>query len=79
MSYNNRKIIALLFEEIDNLEERYRGYKDDIRHTLAEILNLEREHSISRINIVQKITDQVTKVGKELYRETNPKESNSDQ
>lgn len=66
MSYNDKKIISLLFEEIEDAPERYNGYKDDLKGALAEILNLERQHSISRINIVQKISDQINKVGKEL-------------
>jgi len=68
MSHNDQKIIKVLFEEINRIDEKYPGYKNDLKHLLADILNLEREHIISKINIVQKISDQVNKVGMELYR-----------
>lgn len=68
MAYNDRKIIKVLAEELQQLEERYPGYKNDMQHVLPEILNLEREHALSRINVVQKIGDQVNTVGMDLYR-----------
>ena len=74
MSYNDKKIITLLFEELDNTTERYKGYRKDLKSTLAEILHLERQHSISRINIIQKISDQVNKVGMELHQQSSMQE-----
>ena len=74
MSYNDKKIISLLFEEIENIPERYYGYNNELKSTLAEILNLERQHAISRINIIQKISDQVNKLGKELHKNNSMRE-----
>ena len=37
-------------------------------HLLTEVLNLERTHTLTRINIVQKIGDQVNTVGMSLHK-----------
>lgn len=66
MSYNDKKILNFILDELDQIEELYDGYKDDLKEIIAEIVRLEREHSISRINIVQKISDQVSKVAENL-------------
>ena len=66
MSYNDKKILNLILEEIEQVDEQYDGYKDDIKEIIAEIVRLEREHTISRINIVQKISDQISKVATNL-------------
>lgn len=66
MSYNDKKILNLILDELDQIEEQYDGYKDDLKEIIAEIVRLEREHSISRINIVQKISDQISKVAENL-------------
>lgn len=68
MAYNDRKILNVLRDELADLPERYDGYRDDMIHLLIEVLKLEHEHTLARINIVQKIGDQVNTVGKELHK-----------
>lgn len=68
MAYNDQKIPDVLLGELAAMPEHYDGYREDMTHLLAEVLNLEREHALARINIVQKIGDQVNTVGMSLYK-----------
>ena len=68
MAYNNKKILQVLIGEIGKVPERRDGYKEDLTHLLIEVLQLEREHAISRTTVVKNIADQVNTVGMSLYR-----------
>lgn len=71
MAYNDRKIIEVLREELDQVEEKYNGYKEDLYKVLKNILNLERQHALSRRNIVKDISSEINKVGMKLYNQKN--------
>ena len=68
MAYNDTKILQVLKDELSEVEDRCDGYKRELLHLLAEVLNLERDHMIARTNIVQKIADEVNTVGMFLYK-----------
>ena len=68
MAYNDKKILQVLLGELEEVPERCDGYREDIAHLLGDVLNFEREHAISRTNVVKKIADQVNTVGLDLYR-----------
>lgn len=68
MAYNDRKILEVLLGELEGVPERCDGYREDVAHLLGDVLNFERDHAITRINIVNKIADQVNTVGTELYK-----------
>lgn len=68
MAYNDKKILNVLLGELEKVPERCEGYRDDMAHLLAEVLNIEREHAIARTNIVKKIADQVNTVGMSLHK-----------
>lgn len=68
MAYNDRKILQVLSGELEKVEERCPGYRDELHHLLGDVLNFEREHAISKTNVVKKIADQVNTVGMYLYR-----------
>lgn len=68
MAYNDKKIVSVLIEECDDIEERCKGYRSELKSLLADVLKLEREHAISKLNITQKIGDQVNTVGMFLHR-----------
>lgn len=69
MAYNDQKIVSVLMEKFDQIPDRCFGYRKEMMALLAEVLNLEREHAIGRINIAKKIGDQVNAVGQFLYKE----------
>lgn len=68
MAYNDRKILQVLLGELGKVEERCTGYRDELGHLLGDVLNYEREHAISKTNVVKKIADQVNTVGMFLYK-----------
>ena len=68
MAYNDRKILAVLLDELAAVPERFEGYREDMTHLLTEVLNLEQEHAIKRIDIVKRIGDQVNTVGMSLHK-----------
>lgn len=68
MAYNDRKIVEVLLRGLDGVPERCPGYRDVISELVVEVLTLEREHAISKTNIVQKIGDRVNAAGILLYK-----------
>lgn len=68
MAYNDRKILGVLLGELAAVPERCEGYREDMTHLLTEVLNLEQEHAIKRIDIVKRIGDQVNTVGMALHK-----------
>jgi hypothetical protein len=75
VAYKDEKIVTIILEQIDTIEERCPGYREEVQEALAEILQAERQHQFSRTNIVSKIGDLVGRVGTFLNRETRPKEA----
>ena len=73
MAYNDRKILGVLLDELAAIPERCEGYREDMTHLLTEVLNLEREHALKRIDIVNRIGDQVNTVGLSLFRSQKEK------
>ena len=67
MAYNDKKILQVLLEELNEVPERCDGYREDVANLLADVLNFEREHAISKTNIVKRIADQINTVGMDLY------------
>ena len=71
MAYNDKKILQVLLEELKEVPERCEGYREDVGHLLGDVLNFEREHAISKTNVVKKIADQVNTVGMGLHKSNN--------
>jgi hypothetical protein len=69
MAYNDQKIVGVLMEEFERLPVRCAGYRKEMMELLVEVLSLEREHAIARINITKRIGDKVNSVGQFLHRE----------
>lgn len=63
-----KKIVSIISDQCLNLEERCKGYRKEIINTIAEILDLERQHRIRAINIQQKIIDKCDATGRFLAK-----------
>jgi|TARA_Y100000031_G_scaffold108889_1_gene119817 hypothetical protein len=63
MTVTQRALLDTLKENVDSVEERYDGYRIDLLHHLADILNLEREHVARATRIQQKVTDKTQALG----------------
>lgn len=57
MAFKDQKISRILLEEVANSENRCRGYQDELREAITEILQKERAHLFRRSNIVVEIED----------------------
>ena len=67
MPLNQEKVIEILKDQTDKIEDRYDGYSDRLFKTVAEIVMEERGHAIQRTNIVEKIKDKIELAAKDLY------------
>lgn len=68
MAHNDQKIISVLMEGMENIPNRSKGYKKEIKELVGDVLLLEREHQISRIDVVKKIADKINAAGQIHYR-----------
>ncbi len=66
MPLNDRKIISIILEECDGIEERCTGYRKAIIDVICDILEYERGHRVSATNIQKKINDKCNAVGQFL-------------
>lgn len=68
MPLNERKIITIILDECESIEERCNGYREELVETIAEIIVLERQHRVQGTNIWQKINDKCNAAGNFLAR-----------
>lgn len=63
MSYNKEKMVKLILNECESIEERCDGYRKAILDAIVEILEAEREHREQRTQIQKKVNDACYKAG----------------
>lgn len=63
MAVDQRKLIAVMRSAVDQLEERYIGYRDDLFDHVSQIVMLEREHERKATQIQKKVSDRVAALG----------------
>ena len=63
MSYNKQKMVKLILNECESIEERCEGYRKAILDAIVEILEAERENREQRTQIQKKVNDACYKVG----------------
>ena len=64
MPLNQQKILRIILDERESIEERCDGYKEELTAAIAEILQYESEHRVSRMNIQKKINDKFNAVAR---------------
>lgn len=57
MPLNEQKIITIILNECESVEERYNGYKEDLVELITDIIIAESQHRVKGTNIQQIITD----------------------
>lgn len=57
MPLNDRKIISIILDQCARIEERCKGYREEIVDVISDILQYERGHRVSATNIQKKIND----------------------
>ena len=79
MAHKDRKVVQVLLGELSNVPQRCDGYRQEMRHLLGDVLNVERDHSISRTNVVKKIASSVNTLGMFLHKsQSNPSAKQGD-
>lgn len=63
MSYKDEKIVSVLLNEASKVEDRCKGYREELTEAIAEIVQKERSHLFQRRDIVVEIADIVGRVG----------------
>ena len=66
MPANDQKIISIIFSEIEAIDERCDGYRDQLKDTVSDIIAFVREHKINRTNVDQKVADKISATGRFL-------------
>ena len=66
MPLNQKIIIQIILQELQGVEERCKGYREEIRDVIIDILEAERQHRVHGTNIQVKIHDKIDAVGRYL-------------
>ena len=77
MAFNKEKILHILNDHIDELEEKCDGYKEEMRKLVNNVIRVETEHSIAKTNVSQKIEEFIINTGTFL-KENEVSSDNSD-
>ncbi|SFO57930.1 hypothetical protein SAMN03159463_02339 [Mesorhizobium sp. NFR06] len=70
MAYKDERVISILMEQAEATEERVLGYRDELKHAVADIIALERQNKFAKTNIAVKVGDIVSRVGTYLNKHT---------
>ena len=57
MPLNDKKIVSIIFELGEEVEDRCPGYRKEVIEVISDVLELERVHRVSATNIQKKIND----------------------
>ena len=63
MPLNNRRVVQILLEQVDLVDEKCEGYRNMIKDALTDIIDYERDHMITGTNIQQRISAKCKSVG----------------
>ncbi len=67
MAYKDEKVINILLEQADAIEDRCEGYRDELKEALGDIILAERQNKFAKTNIAVKVSDIVGRVGTYLF------------
>ncbi len=70
MAYKDEKVVGILLEQAGAIEERCPGYRDELKHAVADIVAEERLNRFMKTNIAVKVGDIVGRVGTYLHTAT---------
>jgi hypothetical protein len=70
MAYKDERVIDILLEQADAIEERCPGYREELKDAVADIVAEERKNKFARTNVAVKVADFVGRVGTYLNQRT---------
>ena len=65
----NKMVISIIIDECQKVEERCKGYQEELLNVIPEILAYERGHLVSQTNIQKKINDKCNATAQFLSRQ----------
>lgn len=68
MPANDQKVISIIVEEIEGVEERCIGYRSALLDAVADIIADERQHRVKGTTIQQKVNEKCNSVGQFLNK-----------
>lgn len=71
MPLNEKKIINIILEECQSVNNRCEGYREEIVDVVTDIISAERQHRIQGTNIQQKVNDKCSAAGRYLAEKQN--------
>ena len=73
MAYKDERVVSILLEQAEVVEERVPGYRKELQEAVADIIHQERQNKFARTNVAVKVADIVGRVGAFLnHRSGNP-------
>ncbi len=69
MPLNDKKIISVIREQCESIEERCEGYREKLAEVILDIFEYERTHRVSATNIQKKINDRFNTASKFLVKQ----------
>ena len=66
MPIENARIMEIVLEEVETIEDRCLGYKEEIKETLSEIIYAEYQHRQQKTRIQQIVDDKCDVAGRFL-------------
>lgn len=71
MPLNDKKVISIILEQCNKIEERCEGYREEIIEVISDILKYERSHRVSATNIQKKINEKCNAAARFLATQRN--------
>ncbi len=69
MAVSPQKLIKVIKEQVNSVDESVPGYKDELFQKLVQIVSLEREHLEARTQIQIRVTEQIKALAHFVLRE----------
>lgn len=66
MPIKGQKVISIIIDECNVIEERCEGYKEELKEVIADIMMAEGQHRVKGTNIQQIIKDKCNATGQFL-------------
>ena len=66
MPLNDRKIINIILDECNAIDERCKGYRKELVQVISDIITAERQHRVQGTNVQQRISDKCNSAGRFL-------------
>ena len=71
MSYNKQKMVNLILNECESIEERCDGYRKAVLDAIVDILNAEKEHQAQKTTIQKHVNRACHKAGDFLAKNSD--------